>query len=209
MGLRAELIYPNQVIILIVLLERLQELQNGNITYIRKNGNQQNTNTPIIIPKVRAAFLSLDNDIRCFSSMNWWTKTDFFWGFVDFTINEVSVWEAFPVLGNFSASDFSGGLLFPSSIVASFPSDELPFPGDMLGTSDNDSSACVFGTSNECWEHFVLCLQRFFPFRLFVFVLYKTTKLYDTALFPSFVIRSLCCFFFHPNGADVRLFCDA
>lgn len=51
--------------------------QKGMITYMRKNGSQHTTNTPIIIPKVRAALRSLERDILCFSSMNWNTTPVF------------------------------------------------------------------------------------------------------------------------------------
>lgn len=77
MGLSTELIYPNQVMKLENLLEGQHTGQKGMITYIRKNGNQHTTKTPIMIPKVLAALLSFDSDILCFSSMNWYIKPDF------------------------------------------------------------------------------------------------------------------------------------
>lgn len=40
---------------------------------IRKKGSQQTIKTVIMMPSVRAAFLSLEREIRCFSSTNWLT----------------------------------------------------------------------------------------------------------------------------------------
>lgn len=60
------------------LLDGQHEGQKGTITYIRKKGNQQTTKTPMIIPRVLAALLSLDKLIRCLSSMNWYTPPVFF-----------------------------------------------------------------------------------------------------------------------------------
>lgn len=78
--------YPNHVIKLISLLEGQHEGQNGTITYIRKKGSQQTTNTPMIIPKVLAALRSFDKLIRCFSSMNWYSPPTFFGGSITTTL---------------------------------------------------------------------------------------------------------------------------
>lgn len=72
MGFNTELMYPNQVIKLMSLPEGQHSGQKGMITYIKKKGNQQTTNTPMMIPNVLAALLSLDREILCFSSMNWY-----------------------------------------------------------------------------------------------------------------------------------------
>lgn len=69
-GFKVEFVYPNHVIKPINLLLGQHQGQKDNITYIRKKGNQQKTNDPIIIPSVRAARLSFDNEIFCFCSMN-------------------------------------------------------------------------------------------------------------------------------------------
>jgi hypothetical protein len=53
------------------LLEGQQLGQKGIVTYMRKNGNQQTTNTPIMMPRVLAARRSFDKEMRCFSSINW------------------------------------------------------------------------------------------------------------------------------------------
>ncbi len=162
-----------------VRLERQHAGQKGSITYMRKNGNQQNTNTPIIIPSVRAALRSLDKEIRCFSSINWWTNKDFFAGLPDLFMKDVSrCWDDSSMFGNFpsSAANFSAPplSLLNASGPTSLPSDDVPLPGDMLGTSDNDSSVWAFGTSNDWCEHFAnLCLQRFLLFLHLVFPLQK------------------------------------
>jgi hypothetical protein len=44
--------------------------QNGKMTYIRKNGNQQTINVVTMTAIVLAAFRSLDNDILAFSLIN-------------------------------------------------------------------------------------------------------------------------------------------
>lgn len=62
--------YPSQVRKSMSSSDGQQDGQNGIIMYIRKKGTQHNMNTPIMKPSVRAARRSLDNDIRCFSSIN-------------------------------------------------------------------------------------------------------------------------------------------
>lgn len=69
--------YPNQVMKLINLFEGQHVGQKGMMTYIKKNGNQQTTKTPIIIPRVLAALRSFDKEILCFSSMNWYMNPGF------------------------------------------------------------------------------------------------------------------------------------
>jgi hypothetical protein len=54
-----------------------QDTQNGTMTYMRKKGNQHTTNTPMIIPRVLAARLSLDNEILCFMLVNRFVGTYF------------------------------------------------------------------------------------------------------------------------------------
>lgn len=55
-----------------------QVWQKGRMTYMRKKGSQQMTNTPMMMPRVRAARRSLESEIFCFSSMNWLTPLVFF-----------------------------------------------------------------------------------------------------------------------------------
>jgi hypothetical protein len=69
-GFRAEFMYPSYVMKCFNLSDGQQETQNGTMTYTRKNGSQHTTNTPMIIPGVLAARLSLDNDILCFMLVN-------------------------------------------------------------------------------------------------------------------------------------------
>lgn len=175
-GLRPEFIYPSQVIMFIVRLERQQEGQKGSITYMRKNGNQQKTNTPIMMPRVRAALRSLDKEILCFSSMNWCTNTDFLGTTPAVLLGNASRLSALaPMeapLSSFWAEYLSSSAMAQVSITddSLFPSiptlfsDEVPLPGEMHWTSDWDSSTWALGTSRECWEHLALCLQRFLFF---------------------------------------------
>lgn len=176
---------------LMVRLERQQEGQNGSITYMRKNGNQQKTNTPMMMPRVRAALRSFDKEIRCFSSMNWWTNTDFLGTTAaDLFTKEDSRCRPLPPtvapLSSFWAGYFSSSVAAKVSVsedslftsMVTLFSDEVPLPGEMHCTSDCDSSMRVLGTSNENCEHFALCLQRFLFFRsLFLHLKSKISRI--------------------------------
>lgn len=50
--------------------DRTQLSQNGIMMYMRKKGSQHRTNTPMTMPRIRAARRSRDNEIRCRSSQH-------------------------------------------------------------------------------------------------------------------------------------------
>ena len=69
-GFMAELIHPSQVNTANVIsgLE-IQSEQNPAITLVTKNGSQQMMNTPITVPRVFAAFVSLENLASLFDTL--------------------------------------------------------------------------------------------------------------------------------------------
>ena len=70
-GFNALLMYPSHTMKLMILGSVFaQDSQNGNMTYIRKNGSQQATKVAMMMDMVLAARRSLESEIRCFSSRN-------------------------------------------------------------------------------------------------------------------------------------------